>query len=956
MQMNRRMFVRSAAITAGVAVVHGSGRSLASGLQSNEGKLLQLFKSPPKKFRPIVRWWWPGDDVTEAELRREVGALDEAGFGGAEIQAFFKGRNRAELSSEQLARINGFASPSFFEHVRVAADEARGREMFIDCTFGSGWPFGGGTGITPELAAMELRWSHCSLQGPTRWQGRLEIPSWVSGDPTRPPDALAGLPADWAERMRRRARVVAVVALRGEDAEWSFYQTGPRGRSVMRPGRLEESTAIDLTQHTRGDGLLEWEIPSGTWQVFVFVSAPTGQRVNGAAGQGPQLVLDHLNAEAFRAHAERVGGSNAPGLSEYFGNGIRAVFCDSLEVRANLFWCEDFMEEFRRRRGYDLLPYLPVLQVQSIAEPFAQFVDTPIFDCSKGGQVRRDYRRTVAELMKERFYDEFNRWAHAHKLLARTQAHGAPVDVLQVYGDADIPETEQLYDVGAYDFLKLASSAAHIRGRAMVGSESFVWPGALYQTTPEEMKRAVDELITAGVNAIVYHGFAYRIPGLAAPGWHPFSGINDSGNYSSQFNELNPLWSSFTSLNEYITRLQFISQSSQNVATVAVFRDDLAHGAEEQPPTPPLNQGLMDAGYSYDDVNASALQDSTVRTRKLVSSGGAEYGALIIPATNGLDQSVTEHAQRFAQAGFPVIVLANGPQIVENDTKLAHLVRVHLVRGTRECLTLLRRLVIPNVEFKSQPSFFVQWRMGNRTIFFLRNDSDTARHIDAIFDADGNPELWDPWTATVEALSFEPGEGGRTRVQIELQPFGSALIVFSRGLREEGVRGSLAGPTLKQVMPIGGAAGWRFTASGMMPSNPEVHLSRNMSSLIDWSLDNELRGFSGRGTYRTTFFAPKLEKGSRLVLDLGQVKEVAEVSVNGQSATTMLLRPYQTDITDQVKPGENILEITVTNTLFNCMMLQEPRRFRPGPVETESGLMPGGLLGPVQMKVIAYAS
>lgn len=953
MQINRRMFVRQAGITAGLTVVPGRHvHVLASALQSSDDSLLQRFRSPPKKFRPMVRWWWPGDDVNEAELRRELGSLDEAGFGGAEIQAFFKGLNRAELSAGQKERINGFASPSFFKHVRVAAAEARDRGMFIDYTLGSGWPFGGGAAISPELAAIELRWSHRSLQGPARFQSRLQIPSVADGDPASPPDALAGLPADWVAQMRKRTRIVAVVAMRGEDTQWSFYQTGSRGRGVMRPGRLEAGTAVDLTRNMREDGVLEWEVPQGSWQVFVFVSMPTGQRVNGAAGEGPQLVLDHLNAAAFRAHAARVGGAAASELGEYFGNGIRAMFCDSLEVRANLYWSDDFLVEFRRRRGYELLPYLPVLQVQTVAEPAGEFFDTPLFDIGReGAKVRRDYRQTVAELMKERFYDEFNRWAHEHKLLARTQAHGAPVDVLRVYGDADIPETEQLYDSGTYDFLKLASSAAHVRGRAIVGSESFVWPGRLYQTTPEELKRAVDELISAGVNAIVYHGFAYRIQGIAAPGWHPFSGINDSGNYSSQFNELNPLWPFFAKLNAYIARLQVISQSSKNIAAVAVFRDGLDHGAAELPPTPPLNQAMTDAGYDYDHVNGSMLLECSVHGGLLESSGGAKYGALIIPAKDTLDASVLERVGRFAEAGLQVIFVGDGAQQTRNVQELLHVPTIHWAAAIGDGVELLEHLVPPNVRFKGRPCFFLQQRAGNRNIFFLRNDSDAARSIDALFEAEGRPQLWDAWTGEIEDLAIIGRENGRVRIQVDLQPFGSALVVFSPGGTENAVASTRRTLSVRRVIPIG-ASGWRFTARGMMASGASMQFNREMPSLIDWSTDSELRGFCGRGTYRTSFSLQEVEQGRRLVLDLGSVKEVAEVSVNGRLITTLMLRPYETDVTEYLKPGVNTVDVSVTNTLFNCMMLRQPRPFRPDPGGNALGLMPGGLLGPVQLKVM----
>src|SRR5581483_5696296 len=116
------------------------------------------------------------------------------------------------------------------------------------------------------------------------------------------------------------------------------------------------------------------------------------------------------------------------------GKGMRAIFCDSLEVRGNIFWSDDFLAEFKRRRGYDLQPFLPVLQVQRANLPYARFYEMPFFDIKDiGDQVRHDYRLTVAELMTERFYSQFNRWAHDHNLLSRTQAHGAPVDVLRVY-------------------------------------------------------------------------------------------------------------------------------------------------------------------------------------------------------------------------------------------------------------------------------------------------------------------------------------------------------------------------------------------------------------------------------------------------------------------------------------------------------------------------------------------
>lgn len=975
--MNRRNFVRNA-ILAGSAVKLGPLSTIGDQASAEVNQtppfdeatslasLRAGFREPPKRFRPIVRWWWPGNDVSEDELRREVAVLDQAGFGGAEIQAFFKGMNPNELSDAQKKRINGFATEGFFRNVAVAATAARENGLFIDYTFGSGWPFGGGDAITPELSAIELRSSHLSVEGPASFHGRLQIPSIFDGDPANTSGAAGGLPIDWAERMKRRSKIVAVVAVRGSDAEWNLYQSVPRGGSVLKTGELVAGTAIDLSAHIQPDGLLQWEVPPGTWQLFVFCSLPTGQRVNGAAGEGPQLVLDHLNAEAFRAHASRVGDAAIPYLRDVLGNGMRAVFCDSLEVGANLFWSDDFLGEFKRRRAYDLLPYLPILKVQTRAEPFDRFDETPVFDIKEvGDQVRNDYRRTVSELMTERFYDEFNRWAHSHKLLSRTQAHGAPVDVLNVYGQADIPETEQLYDMGCLDFLKLASSAAHVNGRAVVGSESFVWPLGLYQTTPEKVKLAADELISAGVNAIVYHGFAYRVPDLPAPGWHPFSGINHAGNYSSQFNERNPLWPYFAQLNRYITRLQYLSQTGKIVGTVALYRDALTHGAEELPPTPPLNQGIMDAGYHYDHINEDSLLRSKVLEKRLITVGGTIYRALVLPSMPSMSPQLAEKIESFVSQGLPVFISGEPPLrasgFTPNDEDTQRLQRAmsrirqspncHVAGDTSHLISQLSNLVNPNVKFNGQPLPSLQKRLNGTDVFFFRNPSDETQRLDAAFEVQGKPELWDTWTGEMHAIPHQRLGANKTVIQLDLQPLCSALIVFSLEQNRPASMTQISQRTLMRTQELR-TNGWNLTATGISQAGDGINIRRNLPLLIDWSLDEELRGFSGRGTYTTSFTVPEGFRENRIVLNLGDVREVAEVKLNGKGAGTLLLRPYEVDITDHVQPGANALEITVINTLFNAMTLREHRTFAPGPTENASGLMSGGLIGPVMIKLV----
>jgi alpha-L-rhamnosidase len=977
--MNRRTFLRNSALAGGAITLRNSvfARQIpedstppASGSDQESGSsalVRRQFQSPAKKFRPIVRWWWPGDDVDEVELRREIEALDRNGLGGAEIQSFFKGLDSKWFSAEQMQQIDGFAAPSFFKHVAAAADEAHKRGLFIDYTFGSGWPFGGGEAITPELASLELRSTHLSVRGPANLRQRLQIPAVTDGDPLHGDQILHGLPDGWAERMKARARIVAVVAVRGDDAQWYFHATEEPRQLLRRSGRLVAGTSVDLTSQLDPDGTLHWDVPPGTWQVFVFSCVPTAQRINGAVG-GPELVMDHLSAEAFRAHAKRVGDNAIPFVGEYFGNGLRAIFCDSLEVAANLFWCDDFLVEFRKRRGYDLTPYLPILKVQTYSEPFGEFVDLPIFEMAEiGHQVRHDYRLTVSDLMAERFYGEFNRWAHEHKLLSRTQAHGSPTDVLKVYGEADIPETEQLYDRGGYDFLKMAASSAHVYGRAIVGSESFVWPSLAYQTTPEKMKLAADELLTAGVNAIVYHGFPYRVPEVPPPGWHPFIGLYGDGNYSSQLNELNPFWPYLGQLNAYITRLQFLSQMGRNVAAVALYRNDLEHGAGEQPPAPRLNQALMDAGYNYDHINADSLLHFSVRGDKMLENAhGARYRALVLPALKSMDATLAERLKEFAEAGLPIVFggevpsSADGMLDRERNTQRVQIAirdlrgrpNVQFSTDSTSAIAMLRAAIDPDVKFHSGALPFIHKQIGTINAFFVRNPTDVPQALHAEFEVDSAPELWDAWSGEAIVIENYRRNGKWIEVNHELRPLSSALIVFDANASSRPLKTVSPVLALKRTEPIG-ASGWALVATGLGPSGKTTTVQRQMPILIDWSLDSELRGISGRGVYTTKLIGPIAEAGTHLILDLGDVRDVAEVVVNGRPAGTLLLRPYQIDITDLVHPGDNTLEVTVTNSLYNCMVMRDPRAFRLGPAENPSGLMSAGLIGPVQVLVMS---
>jgi hypothetical protein len=673
-----------------------------------------------------------------------------------------------------------------------------------------------------------------------------------------------------------------------------------------------------------------------------------------------------MNKHAFELYAQRVGGTAREYDGEFFGKGLRAIFVDSLEVSAYLYWSDHFLEEFHQRRGYDLTPYLPILKVPGYNVPLnATAAKLPLYDIEGiGDRIRQDYWQTVSDVMIENFYSPFNAWAAANNLQSRVQAHGSPTDLLRVYGAANIPETEDLMDNGRYDFLKMAPSGADLYGRRIVGSESFVWWGKAYQTTPEKIKRFADELLTAGVNEIIYHGFPYKYMDRPFPGWHPFVDV------SSDMNETNPFWPYLSQLNQYITRLQYISQTGTTEVPVALFRGMLAYDAiDPAPPEPEIDIQLMNNGYNFDHIDAYSILKSKVVDGKLVSPGGQTFKVLVLQKDESLSVELATRLSAFARQGLPIVFLGGVPKtepdaidgqlpVMPSSNPLQSVLAndsVHIAMDARQVVQILEMSVAPNLHFDGLSLPFIEKRIGALHFFFLRNPSDVAKHTAVECDVTGTPELWDPWTGTIRRAAHFERKGKTVRAPIDLDPYGSVLLVFDPDGNQTWapVEAPVHADPVIQINI--GQNGWDFHGVGIGPGSLPKVIDTKMSSLEDWTMIDGLKNFSGRGQYTTTLTIPAsiLDHQSRIVLDLGDVGNVAEISINGVAGPNLLLRPYRADVTKLLHVGVNRLQITVVNALFNALSAQGPSaNYVPEATNTVNGLLPSGLIGPVRLEGI----
>ena len=906
-------------------------------VQVSAESLSEAFKSPPMEAKPRLRWWWPGDAVTDVELRREVQLMAQMGFGGAEVQSFSP--NFVKLTPEERAVVNDYAEPSFFAHLRAAADAAKSAGLSLDYTLGSAWPSGGGEAIPPEKAFTELAMARTMVRGGTSGPIKVEQPKRTKRlgalnffDPrTKDPKY-----ADWGKRLDARARTVAVVAMKGSAPDLK-KRGGMNGMTispwsdVLTSGTLDPASRIVLTDKLREDGTLDWSPPPGDWQVFVFRQFASDVGVLGSAGRGPQLILDHTDPTAFAAHAARVGdplGKNPPGM--------RSTFVDSLELMQDIQWGPKLLEEFKKRRGYDLTPYLPFVLQPGWMQAWDEHYSLPYFDAANSDiaeRVRTDYRHTVSDMIIAGFIEPFVAWNHAHGLKAKFQAHGGAFDTIRGYGLADIPETEDLVHSGDPLFMRLARSAANLYGRRIVSAESLVWPDRAYSVTPTEMRRRTDLIIAGGVNSMILHGMNYRFHAEDWPGWHAFQPSPFSLGFSGPLNETNPVWPAMKPLAAYMGRLQAVMQAGEPVVPVAWFYGRYGYyiGIEDDGAGKQAGEkAFLAAGYDFDRINPDSIAQARVEGRRLISKGGHAYGVLVLPPIDGIRADTMEAIAGFAKAGLPVFFTDHAPRRDEGladakkrDARVKKAVDAAMKAGAKivpaaELPAAIRAAgVAGNLRFEGDASdlVFVQRLVDGQTVTFVHNRSDSARNVTLSLPGVGGVTRWNAMDGSVRPVSAS-ATADMTRLPLSLASGESALLVLDPKARPQ----TLAAPALigSATLP---AEGWALSVSGHVARKPYAH-DFGKVALQDWSKVPQLAGFSGEANYsRSITVDPSwFKQGARVSLDLGQVYDMATVTINGRTLPPVIAAPFRLDVTDALRPGANMLKVTVANVPQNGMI------------------------------------
>lgn len=911
---------------------------ILGGCQQPQEDLYQFFQNPPATARPFVRWWWNGSQVTEQEIQRELDVLKKAGIGGVEINPIAMPEDAVDIGAKPLV----WLTPEWNHMVKVAAEGARARGMITDMIVGTGWPFGGRF-LPPDEQIKGVVVQQFELQGPQTFQGQL---------------------SDIVERKRTPA-----PGEKAPEPQLLFLRLVPRNFSDI-------SQAKDLTDAVAQDGNIHIQVPKGSYILYLgTIQTGLGFRevTLGAPGaDGP--CLDHYNSAAVNRYINRVAEKLGPALGGRLGDALRALFVDSIELSGS-DWTGDLLEQFRQRRGYDLTPYFPFVFYPNPQRGYSDAFQPQGALADTLKRVRYDYNRTLVELFLERFTETYHKWCQEQGAKSRYQAYGTPwlMGMSEGYMIPDIPESNNWlfspdpYSHGYYVWNQYTAAGAHLTGKPVASCEAMTNTRGVFKATLEMIKQADDMNFIMGINHSVLHGFNYSPPEAGFPGWVRFG---------AYFSEQNPWWPYFPQWVNYNARLSAIFQHSQPVMDVAILtpRADiwsttgLARIQLQTTPWygPRLWESVHQNGLSADYISEQIIQDGTKKNGEL-QYGPMAYRTLMLTGVRSLEPETALAIRRYVEKGGRVIFIGEQPDrslslpnAAQNDATVRESVdwvlqehpdRAGLVQAPdrQEPLHLWMRDLISRFQIEQpvrisppDPALYQmhQTHNGKDLFFFVNNDKNGTLHFNTAFQTgDKIPWKWDPFTGT---RGVYPYGDSPDHLTITLQPLESLLLVFDPN--HSGTPEPIPEIESRAITDITGPWECKF-----QPAHADS-FARTLTRLIDFSQspDHDLNTFAGTVHYQATF---RVATSQPLMLDLGAVHGITEVSVNGKSLGAIWWGRRRYDISDVVQPGENTLDVKVTTVLYNYVqsMTENATAQKWVRNQRDPALAPAGMVGPVQL-------
>jgi hypothetical protein len=794
-----------------------------------------------------------GNALSKEDITWQLEQMRTHGIGGVEqitMQPVYERGNHPYLS------------PEYFDLLAHAVREAKKRNMEVSLNFGGpGWIWGGDW-VPKEDRCKNLLASSTDFNGPVVFQGDLPTDAMLN-----PRDVPRSRP-----KIEPQDQLVAVVAGRLDDG-----------------GHLLHSSLISLTARTVGRHLT-WDVPKGRWRLMAFWLVDCSR----------EPVVDHLSKRAMEFYCDYLGSKYRAAVGDEFGKTIESMFMDSFEVpifRNGIYWNDQLLKEFKRRKGYDLEPLLPALWWE-------------VDDLSP--KIRYDVNEFLNQVGLEAFFETFLGWCHRNRVRGRIQPYGFVTDILQGAGMADIPEME--ITAGEKDAVPwfdtrigprtYVPSGAHLYGRNTASVEAYTYqhwePG---RSTLEDLKISSDMFLRSGANKFYNSGFTGT----------PERDFVPSRRFDAEItvSPVNTWWPYYPLLADYVARCSALLRYGHPVADIAVY-SPLANqwtldvlNARRWPRDfdwGDLSKLILSNGYDFDLINDdvllhhSDLSAGTIQVRNLI------YKILVVPNIHALPLASMKRIQEFAQNGGTVIALEQTPgastglaDYQNNDAEVRAIAtdmfrqpvgmngtgeheygrgRTYFMKKVLErtdpldlrssvfdpFVNTLRRHVPPDMSIdfvreglrENNGLVFLHRTLPQADIYFVANVQDRAIDMPVAFRVTGMaPQAWNPYNGEIKPLFEYDQQDGRTVVPLRLAPFESTILMFTSQERphvaysdfakvvdvdSEGFVALAARNGVHSVVPSG--AGWHSTQSVSVDSLPAPYeISGN------WQLTLEGPGF-----------------------------------------------------------------------------------------------------------------
>jgi hypothetical protein len=982
--MNRRKFlervVAAASVTAASPFISGTARglSLENGDQgeldagfpiSNRSAastvshpdLTTGFVHPPESAAPWVYWVWLNVDTTPAAMTYDLEQMKAKGIAGFILYDCGVGNLPGTIPRMVLAdKDHQFEyefvkegeytgcyetpipfpplqawTPLWRERIRYVAKESARLNLKFCLAMGLAGTSGQ---ISDEYGNQELAWSETAVDGSAAFNGILPLPT---------AHALRR-GNHWSEDARpagqRPFHDVAVLAI---------------------PDRAGFSAdeVVDLTSKMDAGGHIAWNPPGGKWKILRFGQIPTDARDSFG------FFSDAMSSEATDQVWSVTMGPLLKEMLPEERKGLIGVEDDSWEG-GEFTWTKEFPEEFKRRRGYDLIPYLPALAGAEMS------------DTATRERIRRDHQLTTSDLMADCHYGHLEKLCKENGLIFFSEAAGPNLhtaDLLQNLSRVDMPMAE--FWVPNFHrpapknrfWVRNGACASHIYGMPVNMDEAFTSIGPEWEESLFDLKPVADRAFCDGVNRICVHNFSHSPSLTAKPGYVYFAGTH--------YNARTTWWDQTPAFNTYLARCCYLLQQGKFVADAIFYAgDNLGDGDPMQVIHPTLGEG-----YDYDCSNTDVLLNRmSVKDGRIFLPDGMSYRVLVLPESQPMALSALLKVAALIKAGATVVGpqptgLAGLPIHPDEEKRFNDLItqlwgsdrgsaavikrRIgagYLIAGQSARQTLVEAGVPPDFDHSGLSNdgaiYWIHRRMDDADIYFISSHWQLPEKLECTFRVSGKqPEIWDPVTGRMrDAMAFRQ-EGGRTIVPLEFGPCGSAFVIFRKHI------GAHSAGMPKTNYPLADEVLHTLSGPWEVSFDPKWGGPEKVifDQLVDWTMRPEfgIKHYSGTAVYRKTFnlmSAPA--KGARLLLDLGELHEVAAVRLNGVDLGVVWTKPARVEFTGVLKATGNDLEITVVNLWPNRLIGDEglPKESRLTETNihkfsSSTPLLPSGLIGPVRI-------